>query len=349
MGAWLTLSSCASQTEPGTAEEIVQRAVEKYQDTILKAPYASPASFMEKAMCSEEYCMYTEAVGYFYSLGYNYEIEAGNFVFLPENLKKSDRKTSWLETLNNWYADAPHIKHQTDLWPGIGSLFSSFRWFEIKGPLGDPGSFTYEITDTLESQSPEATLIQIEFEPAGGREDKGTLTIDSETFSIHRIKLEQTRFYSQNFRQWVSSKGEVTYHPEDSHNSIASVHYNYEKNSLEYSIIFQTSSLVKHYNNVDEVESRAMWVNTKNPFVYYQPDIWPSVSPFSGLHMDSVRRDLEEERTLEEQFVDNAGQPYFTRIYQDGRELTVHGGEETYEIIRQVLDRLELEFKNEKK
>lgn len=327
----------------------MHRAVERYQDTVLKNPYTSQAAYMEKATCSGRYCMYTEAMGYLYSFGYDYEIKTGNFVFLPDNMKKSDRQPSWLETMDYWYTDAPHIKHQSDFWPGTGSLFTSFRWFELNGPLGKPGSFTYEIIDTLKAQSPDISLIQMEFKPAGGRQDSGTIYIDCENFSIYRIKLDQTRFYSQNFRQWVSAKGDITYynHSEGNDTSIESLHFTYMKNSLEYWVEFQSSPLKNFYNKVAENKSRALSLTTANPFVYYQPDVWPTSSPFSRLNMDSVRRDLEGERTLEEQFEANAGQAFFTITYQDERESTVLGGEETYELVKQILNRLESEFKHE--
>jgi hypothetical protein len=345
LGAWSTLLSCTSQTTPETVDELMKRLSEQYHDTIIKTPYATPASYMEKATCDGEYCMYTEAMGFIYSFGYDYEIQTGNFIFLPKNFKKSDRQPSWLKTLDNWYADVPNITHRSDFPPGYGSLFSAFRWFEIHGPLGEPRSFTYEITDTLETQHMNKSLIKLEFKSAGGREYTGTFYIDSKTLSIHRVQLDKMLFHSQNFRQWIWVKGEFSWRSEKDYTSIASLKLTFIKDSIEYWIELETLPLLIQDPKMDESELQAIAFIVNNPYVSYQGDEWPISSPFSKINMDSIKHSMEGIRTLEEQFQANAGRPFFTNTYQNGSKFTVVGEEDTYKLVEEIVNRLEQKSK----
>lgn len=327
-----------------SAEEIMQRVVEHYHNSILKTPYAAPAAYLEKAPCDGVYCMYTEATGYLFSLGYDYHIEVANFAFLPDNMKKSDRKAPWLATFSNIYAESAKITHRTDLWPGYDNLFKAFRWFEINGPFGSPRSFSYTIVGTGERYQTEPNLIKIDFEPRRRGNYAGTFYIDSNTWAVHRVELEKARYYSQNFRQWLSAAGEIAYNTDSKTTSISYIKFSFEKDQMEYRVEFQSFPTIEHYSEIDDRESLALYSNSENPYVFYQADAWPSSSPFPGIDSARIRNDLEAEASLEEQFKSNSGRSFFSYTYDDGRVMTVFGGEETYEIVRQIRDRLNMEF-----
>lgn len=335
--------SCTGHQGQGTVQELMREAAEQYNDFIVKTPFSAPAAYMETATCEGMYCMFTEAVGYIYSKGYDHEIQAGNFAFLPENMRKSDRIPIWLNTMTNWYADAANISYQSDFRPGYGSLFSSFRWFEMRGPFGDPQSFTFNIVDS--TKQADISLLKIDFKSKGSRQESGMLYLDEETLLPYRVVMDSTPFYSDNFRQWVSAENEIIYLIEDNYVSVSVITYRFIKDQIEYWIEMEMHPEIKHYSSIDRRESRALEFITQNPFVLYNENEWPSQLQFSSQNFDQIRTDLEKERSLEKQYESNAGQSYYSRTYKDGRVQTVYEGEQTYDIGNQILERLRKEFK----
>lgn len=337
------LVGCNSYTEPKNVNQLMKRAVSVYNQKISKNPYVARAAYKEQAKCSGVYCMYTTGYGYLYSAGYESLIPRDNFKLLLKNVKKTDRGQSWLETIENTYATTRH-KKQTGLPPGYGSAFTAFRRFEMKGFLTEDNmrNYSFTIVDTLDNIENESSAIVIQFKSQKNpAEYRGSILLDSETFSIRNITLEKCHFYSENFRKWISVNGVINYDLKGKQSFISTLKFHFNKNNIEYWIEIKSESPLRQL----EVDKRAYNAFSRdyNPYVYYNAEKWSNTEWANILQFsiktdfEKLQNDLGSGKELQKQYTANSSKPFYTGVFDDGKELSF-GFEGKYQIIKQKID-----------
>lgn len=291
----------------------IEKVISNYNSNIYKSGYFQESYFNEKAMVAGKYVMYTDAVGYIISSGYDCSIPVDNFSFLANNIRKSNRKVKWLDFLDNVYSERYGITFQSDISPGVNSLFSSFRWFEEHGPFN---SDKYRFTDqpALLNDS----LSTIHFSQKDSLFDSrysGDIIFEKNTHLVHKIILDSCHVFSEPFRKWTTASLQINYHYIKGKFFISSLELHYKKGELNHWITLFTINNLEEITEikVKDLEYRLLCANDHNPFVRFDPGIWRNFQKFSEI--DIVRKDLEEtDVKLETQFKFNSDKQFiFTK------------------------------------
>lgn len=330
LGVILVSTSCLSEKDDHL--EILNIAVNQYHEEMIQAPYLAPAAYLEKATCGEVYCMYTEAYGYLHSSSYEAQIPVDNFAFLSKNMKKSNRSQKWLESLNSQNIKRSRFEYISDYSPGYNQAFSAFRFFEQNGPLSNFSRFEFEVTDTLSNETIDSELITIQFQPTGNSNFRGSLQINLDSKKIERITLDQMSIYSHILDEWTTGKGYINFNHDSKYSYVSSMNFEYGVDEIRYWVSVESLKPLVIWDEINDLDFRYFAFNDRNPIVHYDPEVWQKEAPINFKHVDYslIRNDMESEVSLDEQFQQNSGIPFLSRILRGGSEIHVDGGQETY-------------------
>lgn len=299
----------------------------------MKTPYVSPAVYVEKAKCANQYCMFTEGEGILYSDGYQSLVTTGNFTFIAETLYKSDRTDEWYEYMTYTMAIFPELSSRSDIQFNSGALFSAFRFFEINGPLTEYRDFMYERVEPEDDNS----LAAISFNSS---QRSGVIYYSIETNLPMKIEFERIPYYSITHQRWVTGTGYVNFEVFENKLFIKELFFNYQRGEMDfYAALRVDSPIGQNLEQMDDLSHSRIMPNRNNPFIEEIKNLELFESNFEIVNMADLRRDLEMEKSLEEQFQDNSGRPFFYRIYPDGTKRLGHAGEITYETTREFRNR----------
>ncbi|MCH8558962.1 MAG: DUF1573 domain-containing protein [Balneolia bacterium] len=335
------IESLDGSESPRDLRRVMRDISREYQQTIMKTPYVSPAVYVEKAKCANSYCMFTEGEGILYSDGYDTLIEVGNFTFISEMLYKSDRTDEWYEYMPYTMAIFPELSSRSDIQLNSGALFSAFRFFEINGPLTEYRDFSYERVEAEDDHS----LAAISFDSS---QRAGVIYYNSETNLPMKIELERIPFYSITHQRWVRATGYVNFELFENKLFVTELFFNYKREDMDFYAALNVDSPIDHnLEQMDKYLHSRIRANINNPFIEEITDLELFESNFEIVNMADLRRDLEMEKSLEEQFQDNSGAPFFYMILSDGTKTLGHEGEKMYETTREFRDRFVSRSKEE--
>lgn len=327
----IMVASCTASNGDDPSNRI-RLASNDYFSAILQDGYVAPARYVEAATCDGAYCMFTLADGYLHSAGYDAIIPVANFSFMSRNLLKSDRTEPWMNTLEASYREMPTFSYHSDVQPGIGSLFSAFRFFEKNGPLSKRSDYQFELIPNDSSIA--NGLLGIRFDPRDRGNYRGIIWLGKEDNRIRKIELEAMPFYSQNFQQWVWAKGRFVYESVDDLLVVNEITIETTNSGVVYKISLLNEHPIELNRIVPEQEFVYLERVKLNPFVVYEPSKSDALfNSFSWLDMEAVRAGLETGTTLEEQFQNNSGKPYLYRRDGNGNIRNIEGGEDTYAFV----------------
>lgn len=325
--------TCCNTLNEDTAANKIRIASNHYYNSMLQNGYVAPAQYVEVARCGQAYCMFTLADGYLHSAGYDAIIPVANFNFVSSAMMKSNRTEPWYKTLTASYEAMPQFSYHSDVQPGIGSLFSAFRFFEKNGPLKNRSDYNFEFLDVVEENA--TNWIGIQFTPKINAQYKGVIWLDIKNNRITKIDFEAIPFYSQNIQRWVRAQGTFTYIIEQDYMAFQNIRFELKSTDFEYIIEINSSAPTELNRVVPQHEFSHLDQFQANPFVIYDSsrtnDLYTS---FKWLDIDAFRTDLEIVYTLEEQFELNANRPYLYRKYHNGEIITLTNEEETYNFTR---------------
>ena len=304
-------------------EKIISRVVKQYNQNIRKTPYITKTYFREKAKCQGKYCMLTEGYGYLHSAGYDCMVPVDNFAFLCENIRKSDRKSSWLALLKYRYKQVPEVKHQTDIAPGYNSLLSAFRWFEKNGPLSKKkhDRYLYKL-DTTIHQNGNKVLLGVRFNSVEDYTYSGILYIENKSYNIDHVVLDICDFFSKPFWNWVDANATIRYKYYEGQCFFSSMKVYYKKEDIKHWIEINIYSPPMITIEVTDKEYSILFNNDPNPFVIYNESNWTKYNIPLDCDMANIRKDMETEKLLEEQFKSNSGKPYLITTLKFGEDDT---------------------------
>lgn len=311
----------------------------KYKNTIFDSQYAAPARFAEFARCGPDYCMFTEGVGYVHSAGYDVAVPVANYAFLSTQIFKSERDTAWHKTKERMYIDLPQYEYISDLPPSYSSLFTSLRRFEKHGPINNPRNFDIEkVDDELVEGMVSFRFNQIRrFDRAPY---SGILHFHENTGLIAKAELDQTAFYLNNYRTWMTASAAITYFDVDGAVFVGSADIVAKYQELKLRVLFESDAPIEKNQEYTDREFYNFGNNNYNPFVPPLEPLDEFSSYFNQVPIADIKRDLEVEKSLEEQFVLNSNQPFKMFTQHDGTLAFGHGGDLVFDFINTVLQRI---------
>ena len=302
--------------ESFNTDKLINKVINKYQKKITKNAFITKGHYHERSKLKGEYLMFTEGLGYLVSLGYNYIIPRGNLSFLSTNFKKSDRKKEWISLRKHLYNNTPVTK-QTDFQPGYKSLLSCFRRFEIKGPLSKKCELDYRFEKQTKIINGEKTIYKISFSPekiesAEQRYYEGIFYVDSKTLEIRKIVLQVAPVYSHPFHQWINkAKLKIDYKSYNNKYYISKLESYYKKENIEHWVVFKTLK-DKIYNlKLSKKYKKHSEIYNVNPLVKYEEKEWDNCNLTKFKDINKIRKDLENNISIEEQFIKNSGKPFY--------------------------------------
>lgn len=316
-----------------SSADVIRDISRQYHKKILKTPYVAPAIYFEKAKCGDSYCMFTEGEGLLHSDGYDTLIPIANFTFLPELLFKSDRKEEWYEYLRFSKALYPNYRSISDLQLNAAALFSAFRFFETEGPLSAQRRFNLEQVDVSDDKA----IMGIVF---SSDNRQGTLYYNTSSKLPAKIELTKIPFYSVTHQRWVNASGHFSFTEFESNLVIEELFLTYSYNDVEYSIGSRFSDpIAKDIEQLDKYSHSRIMANNTNPFIGKIKDLDQFTSKFEFINLEEVRLALEDDKSLEQQFMENSGMPFVKYVRHDGTKTFGHEGERAFEFTREFMNR----------
>ena len=327
------------------ADAFLDKAIKKYQKRIMKDPYIVKAHYREKSKNDKTYLMYTEGIGYLVSFGYHVSVPVDNFSFFSKNIRKRNRKNEWLKLLENLYQTSP-VTQQTSFSPAYNSLFSCFRWFEIKGPLLNRNKYTfYEVENNPKIKD---SVIAIGFKPSTEHSEEkkvyyGTLYLHRETLDIVYVELDKTPFYSNPFRKWIPAKLDIRYSKQNNNFYMSQLSVTYTHDGIKHSIDFNLLSDQYKEVSFSENEYRYACSYDSNPMVYYDPLIWEKNQIPKTQDYNKIKKDLGAVIPLNQQYKENSDKPFYQSVfpgYKDQRKYM----KEAYNFVNQKIEEYEKKY-----
>ena len=305
------LANC-NQNEYALSKRELKKITGTYNESICKTPYADSVEYTEIAVQDGKYVMFNQASGYILSMGYDCQIPIDNFCFLFTNFAKSQRKPEWLDYLKYLYANGA-VKYQTDIAPGYNSAINCFRRFEIFGPVNKENIDDFLFFDLgIENDS----IKKMKFKSRNPRKDFfGTIFYNHKSREILKIELDSCEFYSTVFDQFKTAKVTFNYaKPDKLFLSSILVDFSHEK-------LRQVISL-KIFGNIvkplilENKEWNSLTWNDSRPLIEYFPE---EALKLNHSEISKIRKDIEDhDKKLEEQFLENNGNEYYTPVLANG-------------------------------
>lgn len=301
-------------------DKFMDKVVWKYQETKAENAFITEGHYREKSTVNGEYQMYTEGLGYLVSLGHDFIIPRDNLSFLLKNVKKSNRKEDWLALMKYLYKDTP-VTNQTDFTPGYNSLFSCFRRFEIKGPLSKNSELEYVFEKEKEIIKSEKIIYKIDFKPLEiiSSEQKyyeGSLYVDTKTNQILKIVMHTAPFYSEPFRKWIKNGSLIIdYIYQNNQCYFTRLRSSYEISNVSHSIELNVVNGNIYNLILSEKDKDSFFNYDINPLVKYNKKEWDTYSFTKEKNINNIKKDLEKNISLEEQYIDNSGKPFYMSTF----------------------------------
>ncbi len=296
--------------------------------------YVSTASYVEKATCGGRTCMFTEGSGYLVSFGRHSPIRLDKFAFLTENMRKSDRRSEWLDlTRHSAVGGQP-----SDMPPGYIYALNAVTRFEGGGPLSRPDRYRYE--EVLSSDIPSDEL-HIAFRPkrANGA-FRGVLILDRSHWQIQRVELGKTEYYSTWMFRLVSASGRIDYEHVNNRIVMQSLGFTVPTDDVVVHIELHSGAPLDPGYAIQPDDFNVLNRYDRNPFVHYDESRWTNTDHYSNIDYDRIQRELGMEVSLADQFKKNADQPFMYRTSSDGKLVGVSGGDATYNTVNDRIEEL---------
>lgn len=330
----ITLYGCS--VDLNDPDSVMNKIRTEFQNQVDNMQYFRNASYREKAKVSNQYVAYSEGYGHLISLGYNFMIPVDNFSLLLDNIRKADSKKLWKEFLSNLY-EQTEVSNQSDICPEYNALLSSYRWFEINGPLSinNKEKYDYKLINTNKDFNKKV----IYFSPNDTLQKYlyyGAITFDIETDQIEHIIFDRCRLYSEPFRQWITAVLTIDFIKINKKIYLSKLDAFYTKEEFQHwvsvSAIDPSVTETKFTNN----ECVNLNMNDNNPLVFYNEAEWEKHLIRFDDDFDDIKKDLESDSiSLSDQFSRNSGKNYYNR--------TTTG--KTDKINFELLESLKLRFK----
>lgn len=319
---------------------LMRNVSQNYENDILSEPYIAKAKYMEKARCEGTWCMFTEGEGYLRSFGYDAPVEVQNALFVPGIIYKSDRTEAWKANMDGYRNTFPEYDYFSDTQSGFLSLTPCFRFFELNGPLMQPRRHLFSVSST-EYQPEESSMLSIDFitDSSRGPSYEGRMLVDVESEQVHHISLSKVPFHSVNFFRWVNAQSEISISYVNGRAYVSEISVMSVRRGIDYKISARYGKPVIYAEEFTESEYFLLQAQMINPWVSELRSIGHFKSNFIN-DMTQIRSDLELEKKLEQQFVDNSNQPWRYNLDFAGEVHLGHGGEPTFENARKVYKEL---------
>lgn len=298
-------------------DRFVKKVIRTYQIEMYKKPYIVKAYYNERAKINGKYQMFTDGIGYLVALG-DYIIPRGNLSYLCTNMRKSNRKSEWLDLMHNLY-NSTDVEKKTDFDPGYNLILSCFRRFEVKAFFDKTSEVKYIFSCQNSVTIKNRKIYEINFkaenaDDLGNKYYEGSIYADAETYRVYRIKFDNAPFYSDQYRDWVKAKFEVNYRFSDNKTYFSKLKSYYKVDNVEYWVEFEiTENRVRPIQLSDPYDIFETYV--KSPWVRYDPQKWNDYKFSDVKDQKRIRKDLENEILLENQFKNNANDFYSYSVF----------------------------------
>ncbi len=343
-----TLDLAVAETNNGSNDlterelnRLMRSVSDNYQNDILSEQYVSEGEFVEKARCGGKWCLFTEGEVYLRSYGYDATVEVGNFILIPTVIYKSDRTDKWKATMDGYESTFPDFKYLSDTQPGKHALLTGFRFFEMNGPLNHPRRYRFSVS-TEEQQPDEPGLLSIDFvsNSSRGTTYKGRMLISTEVERVQRIILDQVPFHSMNFFRWHNNaQSKITFGYCNGRAYLSEISTRLDHREVEYLVAARFGKPIMHDWETTAREYFRIQNHTANPWVPELVSLDRFESRFVS-DLSAIRADLEHEKNLEQQFVDNSNQPWRYNRKHNGEIHFGHAGEAVFEYARTVAEKI---------
>ncbi len=321
---------------------LMRNVSENYQNNIISDPFAARGLFMEKARCEGKWCMFAEGEAILKSYGYDAPIEVHNFGFIPIRYYKSDRTDGWTNRMGSYEATFPDYDFFSDTGGAHVSLLSGFRFFEINGPLSQPRRSAFSLSETIK-QPADSDLLSVDFETDSrrGPQYKGSMVICGADQRIHHIVMERIPFHSPIFFRWLPARAEIIFSHINNETYVSQITFWQNFEGVELTVIAKIEEPVRNPADFTEEEYFVFQNHTLNPWI---PKIY-ELETFDSQFLNDLsylRADLEQDITLEQQFIANSGQPWHYWLDRDGKKHLGHAGQRIFASIKELRYELEL-------
>ncbi|MDP3442652.1 MAG: hypothetical protein Q8T08_07280 [Ignavibacteria bacterium] len=306
----IALNSCS--IDLNNPDSIMNKIRTEYQNQVDDLQYYRNACYREKAKVANHYVAYSEGYGHLISLGYNFKIPVDNFSLLLDNIRKADSKKSWKKYVANYHKNS-EVPNDSISYPEYNALLSSYRWFEINGPLSDKnkGKYDYKLINSNKDLnkkviyfSPKDTLQKYLYH--------GAITFNMETYQIEHITFDGYRLYSEPFREWVTSVLTIDFININKKLYFSKLDAFYTKKDLEHWISICAIDTSVNKTVLTEDECVSLNVNDSNPMVLYDESEWENHSINFDKDFEDIKKDLElVNLSLTDQFIRNSGKNFF--------------------------------------
>jgi hypothetical protein len=335
----ITLYSCS--VDLNDPYSVMNKMRTEFQNQVDNMQYFRNASYREKAKVSNHYVAYSEGYGHLISLGYNFMIPVDNFSLLLDNIRKADSKKPWEEFLvNHDRHKHTEVTNDSIIYPECDALLSSYRWFEINGPLSDKNNEKYDYR--LINTNKDLKKKVIYFSPNDTLQKYlyyGTITFDIGTNQIEHIKFDRFHLFSEPFREWITAVLTIDFININKKIYLSKLDAFYTKEELQHwvsvSAIDSTVTETKFTNN----ECVNLNMNDSNPLVFYNEVEWEKHLIRFDDDFDDIKKDLESDNiSLSDQFSRNSGKNFYNKT-------TTGKTGKTDKINYELLESLKLKFK----
>ena len=326
---------------------LMRNVSQNYQNDILREQFVSQGRFIEKARCDEVWCMFTEGEFFLRSYGYDSPVRVQSFIAFPIAIYKSDRMSGWKSNMEGYTSLFPDYEYMSDTQTGINPLMSGFRFFEKNGPLSEPRRHSFAIS-AEEYQPSDQGQLSVDFitDASRGPQYTGRMIISREDERVHRITLERVPFHSPNFFRWVNAESDIALAYKGNRAYLAEIETRIDRQGIEYMVAARFAEPVLHSLEYTDMDYFITQHHTINPWI---PEI-SSLDHFESLFvadLSQIRADLEGEKSLEQQFVDNSNQPWRYSLDFDGEKQLSHSGEVVFENARKIAEEIRMILEGE--
>ncbi|MBS4014810.1 MAG: hypothetical protein KGZ97_13845 [Bacteroidetes bacterium] len=292
---------------------ILHTTASKYEKCNISTPTGIKAYYSEIAKINSKYVSFTEAAGVLVSFGHDCIIPANSLFFAATNMRKSDRKETWLKYISENYVDYDNtgIGAASDYQPEVNALLNSFRWFEMDGPLSRKNAKRFHSQINILSKS----KIEVQFKPKSNDNSikynyEGSIYINSETNEIDSINLLKCKRYSYQHNKFVLGWMRIVFEWNDDKCWPKTIISGYNIDEIELVTTFKTLSTKPTYINLEKDDFNLFLEFQISPVVMFESSYWEQNDFVSKNTLQQIEKDIGSKRTLNQQFKENSNQPY---------------------------------------
>ncbi|MDN5203647.1 carboxypeptidase-like regulatory domain-containing protein [Fulvivirgaceae bacterium BMA10] len=291
----LKLSEIVIKPKQLNLKKLMAAVANRFRETNRKEPHIAQSHYHEWAKHNNRYIMFTESIGYSIYMGDALDVSPlAKHKFFYENVRKSDRKETWLKYANPY----------NDLPLGGSNTLNAYRRFELNGPLSIKNNhkFRYHLDSSYVWQNQWVHCIKF-----SKGEEKGEIQIVENDFSIKRVHLTTRHLWSIHLKKQVKGKLAIEFNYFDNQPFVSSVEIQYNIAGIAYSNKLTVLSQKFDSFQLTQSDWGAINGNDQEPFINYEPILWekylvPEIKGYTNIHHDLSH----EERNLDEQFLFNS-------------------------------------------